>query len=86
MASEIAQGQASSAEPNHPTSDAYASPHVAGTVNILRLKKFAAENLPPQSALRDLLLQEKDQIPAAEFLAKLQVWLTLLRRKDEAVR
>ena len=56
---------------------------VTRPVDITRLRNFAAEKLPHESPLRDILLQEKDQIPAAEFLAKLQVWLALLRRREE---
>lgn len=53
------------------------------SVNILRLKQFAAERLGHRSALREVLLQEKDEVAPVEFLAKLQVWLALLRHKEE---
>jgi len=56
------------------------------TVNITRLKRFAAEKLPRHSALSDILITEKDEIPLADFLSKLQIWLALLRRRDEKAR
>jgi hypothetical protein len=83
VTSENAEGQTSPAESNLPTSDAYASPHVARVVNIVRLKNFAAERLPHHLALRDVLLSERDEIPIPEFLAKLQVWLALLSLRGE---
>lgn len=46
------------------------------------VKKFAAERLPQRSVLRDVILQEKDEVDACEFLGKLEVWLFLLRRDD----
>jgi hypothetical protein len=48
-------------------------------VNIVGLKKFAFEKLAPQSVLRDVLLSEKDELNASEFLGKVGVWLRLLR-------
>jgi len=53
------------------------------TVNITRLKGFAAEKLPHHSALSKVLLQEKDEVPASEFLARVPVYLVLLRCKEE---
>jgi hypothetical protein len=50
-------------------------------LNMILLKRFAAANLNRRSALREVLLQEKDQIPAGEFLARLPVYLALLRRE-----
>jgi len=47
------------------------------------LKWFATEKLNRHSVLQDVLLQEKDEISAADFLARLPIWLTLLRRTDE---
>jgi hypothetical protein len=44
-----------------------------------RLKAFAADRLP-DCALRDVLLAEGDEITNAEFLARLPIWLSLLRR------
>lgn len=48
-------------------------------VSIVALKKFAEERLPRESTLREVLLTERDELSAGEFLAKLDVWLRLLR-------
>jgi hypothetical protein len=56
------------------------------TLNLTPLKNFAAEKLGRHSALRilrDVILEEKDAIGPAEFLARLPVWLALLRRAQE---
>ena len=47
------------------------------TINISRLKEFALE-LPKKSALRDLLLSEKEYLSPYEYVAKLEIWLKLL--------
>ena len=47
-------------------------------IDIRRLKRFAAENLPGNSRLRAVLLSERDQLPAGDFLAKMDVWMRLL--------
>jgi len=52
--------------------------HEDRVVNIGRLKGFATESLPGNSRLRDVLLSEKDQIKAKDFLAKMDVWMGLL--------
>jgi hypothetical protein len=49
-------------------------------INIRTLKQFAYELLPKESPLRDLLLTEKDELPADEFIIKLEIWLKLLRK------
>lgn len=51
-------------------------------VNLGSLKQFAADNLSHRSALRTILLGERDEVPPVEFLAKLQVWLALLRCEE----
>jgi hypothetical protein len=51
---------------------------VTACVSILGLKKFAAEKLNPQSALRNVLLAERDEIVAIDFLSRIPVWLILL--------
>jgi len=51
-------------------------------LNLRRLKGFALERLPKGSALRDVILAEKDEIGIDEFLAKIDVWLKLLRRES----
>ena len=47
-------------------------------IDIRRLKKFATENLSSLSRLRAVLLSERDQLPAVDFLAKMDIWLRLL--------
>jgi hypothetical protein len=47
----------------------------ARKVTIRALKEFASERLPKGSALRDLLLTEKDELTAEEFLSKMDVWI-----------
>jgi len=47
-------------------------------IDIRRLKRFAVENLPSYSRLRIVLLSERDQLPAVDFLAKMDVWIKLL--------
>ena len=48
-------------------------------VNLRALKKFAAEKLPEESPLRDVLMLEENEISASEFLSKTKTWLVLLR-------
>lgn len=52
-------------------------------INIFSLKQFAFERLDRQSALRDVLLDEKDEISAAELILKIRIWLALLRREGK---
>jgi len=47
-------------------------------VNISGLKRFAAESLPGNSRLRDVLLSERDQLTPMDFLAKMDIWMRLL--------
>ena len=47
-------------------------------IDIRRLKQFAIENLSSPSQLKAVLLSERDQLPAVDFLAKMDVWLRLL--------
>jgi len=49
-------------------------------VHIRRLKDFALEKLPTGSALRDVLLADDDEQDSEAFLAKVDVWLKLLKR------
>jgi hypothetical protein len=49
------------------------------SVNIRKLKDFAFERLPQTSYLRQIILSENEQLSFAEFLAKLNVWMRLLR-------
>jgi len=46
-------------------------------VNIHRLKNFALNKLPKDWALREILLCERDELGASEFIAKVDVWLKL---------
>ena len=45
-------------------------------LDIRRLKELAAQ-LPRDSALRELLLTEKDELEVYDFLSKTSVWLRL---------
>jgi len=46
-------------------------------IDIRRLKIFAQKNL--SGPLREVLLVEHNELTAVEFLAKMEIWLTLLR-------
>jgi len=46
------------------------------TVDVRRLKDFASQ-LPKDSALRELLLTERDELEVCDFLSKMSVWLRL---------
>jgi hypothetical protein len=48
-------------------------------LNIRHLKAFAQANL--SGALKEILLEEKDELAPEEFLAKLEIWLRLLDRE-----
>ena len=48
-------------------------------VDIESLKKWALANLPVSSRLREILLLEKDKLSIEGFLAKMDVWLKLIR-------
>ena len=48
-------------------------------VTITSLKKWAREELPEGSALREILLSEKNTLEGKEFLAKAEVWLKLVK-------
>lgn len=50
-------------------------------IDIRRIRRFAQERLPIDSPLRDVLLAEKDELSIQDFLAKMDVWLKLLRRE-----
>ena len=56
----------------------------ATNIDLRPIKRLVAEKLDRQSPLR-VLLEEDDEIPAAEFLARLPVYLALLRRSEERV-
>lgn len=48
-------------------------------VNIRQLKRFALEKLPQDSPLRVVLLSERDVLENRVFVAKMEVWISLLR-------
>ncbi len=50
-------------------------------ISIRRLKDFALEKLPSNSALRDVLLAEDDELEAVDLSVKIDVWLKLLKRE-----
>jgi len=50
-------------------------------INMRPLKQFAYENLP-KSPLRKVLLIEADVLDVHTFLARLPLWLNLLRTLD----
>jgi len=50
-------------------------------VTIKNLKPFADQNLT--GSLRGVILLEKDELTPAEFLSKVEVWLTLLRLEGD---
>ena len=52
-----------------------------GRVDMQKLKMFALEKLPIKSSLRDVLLCERDEMQADEFIHKLSIWLKLCRRE-----
>lgn len=50
-------------------------------INLRSLKRLVSERLLQRSALREVLLQEKDEITSSEFFAKVPIWLVLLRHE-----
>ena len=54
-------------------------------IDIRRLKDFAFTKLPRDSALRDILLAETEEIDVFTFLALVPIWLKLsaLKRGDK---
>jgi hypothetical protein len=50
-------------------------------VDVSNLKELAAKRLEPDSALRDILLREREILSTDEFLAKLDIWLKLLDKE-----
>lgn len=53
------------------------------TVNLVRLKEFAAKELVQVPVLRELILDEPDVMLAEEFALKVKMWLRLLRTLNE---
>ena len=54
-----------------------------GVVDIRPLKRFAENRLPLGSHLRAVLLHEDSSLAAGVFLARLKVWLMLMRVEQE---
>jgi hypothetical protein len=59
---------------------------VSGSVKITGLKQFAIDHLTPASSLRQLLVEESNELAATEFMIKAQVWLRLISKETEASR
>lgn len=55
------------------------SEHLTRCVNIRALKVFTYETFPRDSVLREAILREEDVLEKNEFLAKMDVWLSLLK-------
>ena len=53
--------------------------HQNAAINIMPLKQFAYEKLSKSSHLRNVLISEKEKLTVSEFLAKMDVWLKVLR-------
>jgi len=51
-----------------------------GNVDIRSLKSLVFAQFSKDSVIYDVLLAEKDLLDVSEFLAKVDVWLKLLRR------
>lgn len=51
-------------------------------VDIHGMKLWATANLPATSHLHGILLLEKDILTVDEFLAKMDIWLKLLKLED----
>ena len=50
-------------------------------IHVQRLKEFAFDKLPKDSALREILLAESEELDALTFLARLPIWLRLMKLK-----
>jgi len=51
-------------------------------VEVITLKQWAYASLPTSSSLREVLLQENDNLTIEEFFAKMDIWLKLCRFED----
>ena len=52
-----------------------------GKVSIVSLKRFVKKELPEDSLLRESILAEDNTIFPADYLAKVPIWLKMLRRR-----
>ncbi|MCS4538988.1 MAG: hypothetical protein HYY67_09045 [Thaumarchaeota archaeon] len=50
-------------------------------INIRPLKELATKILPKDSVLREIILGDKDELGAEEYIAKVDIWLRLLGRE-----
>jgi len=55
-------------------------------INIRKIKDFAFSQLPKNSTLRDIILSEEDEIQVSIFLARLPIWLKLLKTETRRSR
>ena len=51
-------------------------------VDIRRIKNFAAQHIPRNHALFQVLLMEQDMLDPVDFVVKIDVWLKLSRVTD----
>ncbi len=52
------------------------------TISIRPLKVFVAEKLPESHVLREIVVCEPDVLAIESFLAKVPIWLMLLRNRS----
>lgn len=50
-------------------------------ISIRKLKDFAFTQLPRDSALREILLSEDDELDRITFIERMNVWLRLCKSK-----
>jgi hypothetical protein len=50
----------------------------AGSISTRRIKSFALSHLPEGHPLRQVILAEKEELTAEEFMAKMEIWVILL--------
>ena len=55
-------------------------------LEIKRLKDWSISALPPSSTLRNVLLQEDDELSVEEFLIKSTMWMKLARLEESSIR
>jgi hypothetical protein len=55
----------------------------SGRVNISRLKDFAFSELPRSWILREIILNERDELDVSEFVAKAEIWLKLAKGRRQ---
>ncbi len=50
-------------------------------IDIRPIKDFAYTEIPRDYVLRDILLDERDELDASEFAIKIGIWMKLMRGK-----